>query len=125
MLKSNGFYYPENWLKKFEILPKITSTNIVKKLSLGSLVKPAFFHTFNFSHKWLTFIFTTKSGYTLGTPRKIAHTASHAETRGAILSCIRFDTLLPRRSDFQPARAALKSFLENVVFSLLDKNISL
>ncbi len=66
VLKSNGFYYPENWLKKFEILPKITSTNIVKKLSLGSLVKPAFFHTFNFSHKWLTFIFTIKSGYTLG-----------------------------------------------------------
>ena len=38
---------------------------------------------FNFSHKWPTFAFTGESGYTLGFPRKIAHSGLHGET-GAI-----------------------------------------
>ena len=34
------------------------------------------------SHKWLTFVFTTESGYTLDFQRKIAHIGLHAEARG-------------------------------------------
>ena len=37
------------------------------------------------SHKWLTFIFTLKSGYTLGSLIKIAHSGSHVETWGFTL----------------------------------------
>ena len=37
---------------------------------------------FNFSYKRPTFAFTGESGHTLGSRRKIAHSGSHAETRG-------------------------------------------
>ena len=44
--------------------------------------KPLFIAFFNFSHKRPTFAFTGESGYTLGSPRKIAHEGTHAETGG-------------------------------------------
>ena len=37
---------------------------------------------FNFSYKRPTFAFTSESGYTLGSRRKIAHSGSHGETQG-------------------------------------------
>ena len=37
---------------------------------------------FNFLHKRPTFAFTSESGHTLGSRRKIAHNGSHGETRG-------------------------------------------
>ena len=37
---------------------------------------------FNFSYKRPTFAFTSESGHTLGSRRKIAHNGSHGETRG-------------------------------------------
>ena len=45
-------------------------------------LRPSFILTFNFSHKRPTFAFTGESGYTLGSPRKIAHKGTHAETGG-------------------------------------------
>ena len=45
-------------------------------------LRPSFIPIFNFSHKWPTFAFTGESGYTLGFPRKIAHSGLHAETGG-------------------------------------------
>ena len=44
--------------------------------------KPIFSAFFNFSHKRPTFAFTSESGHTLGSRRKIAHNGSHAETGG-------------------------------------------
>ena len=44
--------------------------------------KPLFIAFFNFSHKRPTFAFTSESGHTLGSRRKIAHNGSHGETRG-------------------------------------------
>ena len=44
--------------------------------------KPLFIVFFNFFHKWPTFAFTVKSGYTLGSAQGIAHNGSHGETRG-------------------------------------------
>ena len=82
VLKSNGFHHPENRLKKFEFLLKITSTNIVKKLPPQLCYKTFLIAFFNFSHKWPTFAFTDESGYTLGFRRKIAHNGLHGETRG-------------------------------------------
>ena len=85
VLKSNGFHHPENRLKKFEISLKTASTNIVKKLSAHSLLKSVFFHIFNFAHKWSMFAFTPEIEYTLGSLKKIAHSALHAETQGFTL----------------------------------------
>ena len=45
-------------------------------------LRPSFIAFFNFSHKRPTFAFTGESGYTLGFPRKIAHSGLHAETGG-------------------------------------------
>ena len=40
-------------------------------------LRPSFIPIFNFSHKRPTFAFTGESGYTLGSPRKIAHKGTH------------------------------------------------
>ena len=44
--------------------------------------QPLFIVFFNFLHKRPTFAFTSESGHTLGSRRKIAHNGSHGETRG-------------------------------------------
>ena len=44
-------------------------------------LRPFFIAFFNFSHKWPTFAFTSKSGYTLTFANRIAHSGSHGETR--------------------------------------------
>ena len=44
--------------------------------------QPFLIPVFNFSHNRPTFAFTGESGYTLGSPRKIAHKGTHAETGG-------------------------------------------
>ena len=48
-------------------------------------LRPSFIPIFNFSHKRPTFAFTGESGYTLGSPRKIAHKGTHGETRSFTL----------------------------------------
>jgi len=47
-------------------------------------LRPSFIPIFNFSHKRPTFAFTGESGYTLGSPKKIAHKGTHGETRGVL-----------------------------------------
>ena len=85
VLKSNGLHCPKIRLKKFGFSLTTTSANIAKKLPPQRCSKPFF----NFSHKRPTFAFTSESGHTLGSRRKIAHNGSHAETRafqmGALL----------------------------------------
>ena len=53
-----------------------------KAAAINFIPQPFFILLFNFSHKWPTFAFTAESGYTLGFPRKIAHSGLHAETGG-------------------------------------------
>ena len=78
VLKSNGLHCPKIRLKKFGFSLTTTSANIAKKLPPQRCSKPFF----NFSHKRPTFAFTSESGHTLGSRRKIAHNGSHGETRG-------------------------------------------
>mgnify|MGYP004666760571 CR=1 FL=1 len=106
MLKSNGYNYPEIRLKKFEFSLKTTSMNLVKKLPPQLCYKTFLIAFFNFSHKQPTFVFTHESGYTLGSLRKIAHSALHAET-GALHSCEaeRNISLPPPRAKEQPEEA--------------------
>ena len=82
MLKSNGLRHSKNLPVKFGFSPKIVLANIVQKLPPQRCSKSLFIAFFNFSHKWLTFVFTGKNGYTLGFRRKIAHNGTHAETGG-------------------------------------------
>ena len=84
VLKSNGLHCPKIRLKKFGFSPKTIPTNIAKKLSPQRCSKPFLIPIFNFLHKRPTFAFTGESGYTLGVPRKIAHSGSHAETGGVL-----------------------------------------
>ena len=82
VLKSNGLRHSKNLPVKFDFSPIDTSATIAKKLPLQCCSKPLLIPFFNFSHKWPTFAFTGESGYTLGFPRKIAHSGLHAETGG-------------------------------------------
>ena len=82
VLKSNGLPRPKIRLKKFAFSLKTVPANIAKKLPSQRCFKPLFIASFNFSHKRPTLAFTGKSGYTLGSLRKTAYSALHAETRG-------------------------------------------
>ena len=46
--------------------------------------QPFLIPAFNFLHKRPTFAFTSESGYTLGSLRKIAHKGTHGETGGVL-----------------------------------------
>ena len=83
VLKSNGLHRPKIRLKKFSFSLKIVPAYISKKLPSQCWPKPLFIAFFNFSHKWPTFAFTSKSGYTLTFANRIAHSGLHGET-GAI-----------------------------------------
>ena len=82
VLKSNGLRHSKNLPVKFDFSPIDTSATIAKKLPPQRCSKPIFSAFFNFSHNRPTFAFTSESGHTLGSRRKIAHNGSHGETRG-------------------------------------------
>ena len=81
VLLSNGLPHPKIQLKKFGFSLKIVPATIAKKLPPQRCFKLLLIPIFNFSHKRPTFAFTSESGHTLGSRRKIAHSGSHAETR--------------------------------------------
>ena len=78
VLLSNDLRHSKNLPVKFGFSPIDTPANIAKKLPSQRCSQPLF----NFSHKRPTFAFTSESGHTLGSRRKIAHNGSHGETRG-------------------------------------------
>ena len=82
VLKSNGLRHSKNPPVKFSFSLKIVPATIAKKLPPQRCSKPLFIPIFNFSRKRPTFAFTSESGYTLGSRRKIAHSGSHGETGG-------------------------------------------
>ena len=82
VLKSNGLRHSKKPPVKFGFSPKIVPANIAKKLPPQRCFKPLLIPIFNFPHKRPTFAFTSESGHTLGSRRKIAHSGLHAETGG-------------------------------------------
>ena len=82
VLLSNGPHRSKIQLIKFGFSPINTPANIAKKLPLQCCSKPLLIPFFNFLHKRPTFAFTSESGHTLGSRRKMAHNGSHGETRG-------------------------------------------
>ena len=84
MLKSNGLRHSKNPPVRFSFSLKIVPANIAKKLPLQLRPQPLFIVFFNFLHKRPTFAFTSESGHTLGSRRKIAHSGLHGETGGVL-----------------------------------------
>ena len=80
VLKSNGPHRSKNLPVKFGSSSKTVSANTAQKLPLQRCFKPFLIPLFNFSHKWHTFDFVGKSGYTLGPAQRIAQKGTHAET---------------------------------------------
>ena len=111
VLKSNGLHRPENLPVKFGFSPKSTSTNIAKKLPLQRCFKPLLIALFNFSHKRPTFAFTSESGYTLGSRRKIAHSGPHAETRAFQMGALLLPSDCSTRSRTSPGRVSERQVL--------------
>ena len=106
VLLSNGLHRPKIWLKKFGFSPKITSTNIAKKLPLQRCFKPLLIALFNFSHKRPTFAFTSESGYTLAFRRRIAHNGSHGETGAFRTGPLSLPSTRTARSRKSPGRVS-------------------
>ena len=82
VLKSNGFHHPENRLKKFEFLLKITSTNIVQKLSAHSLLKSVFFRISTSLTNAPRSLSQAKAGTHSPSPTG-SHTAAYTPKQGA------------------------------------------
>ena len=82
VLKSNGLRHSKNPPVRFSFSLKIVPATIAKKLPPQCCSKPLLIPFFNFSRKRPTFAFTSESGYTLGSLRKIAHKGTHGETGG-------------------------------------------
>ena len=106
MLKSNGLHRPKIRLKKFDFSSKTVSANIAKKLPSQRWFKPLFSAFFNFSHKWLTFVFASESGYTLAFANRIAHKGLHGETGAFRTGPLSLPSTRTARSRTSPGRVS-------------------
>ena len=111
VLKSNGLHHSKNLPVKFGFLPKTIPANIAKKLPPQRCFKPLLIPIFNFSHKRPTFAFTGESGYTLGVPRKIAHSGLHAETGAFRTGPLSLPSERSARSQTSPGRVSERQTL--------------
>ena len=111
VLLSNGFPYSKIRLKKFDFSLKIVPANIVKKLPSQRCFKPLLIPIFNFAHKWPTFAFTSESGHTFGSRRKIAHSGPHAETRAFRTGPLSLPSERSARSQTSPGRVSERQTL--------------
>ena len=106
VLKSNGLPRPKIRLKKFGFSSKTVPANIAQKLPPQRCFKPLLIPIFNFSHKRPMFAFTGESGYTLGFPRKIAHSGTHAERGGVSDGALSLPSTRAARSRTSPGRVS-------------------
>ena len=67
------------YISRFSVNPQHQQKRIIRQSCRHKFYPQPLF---NFSYKRPTFAFTGESGHTLGSRRKIAHSGSHAETRG-------------------------------------------
>ena len=111
VLKSNGPHRSKNPPVKFVFSLKTVPANIAKKLPPQRCFKPFLIPIFNFSHKRPTFAFTGESGYTLGSPRKIAHKGTHAETGVFLMGVVSLPSERSARSPTSPGRVSERQVL--------------
>ena len=74
-------------------------------------LRPSFIVFFSLSHKWPVFAFTSESGYTLGSRRKIAHSGPHAETRAFQMGALLLPSDCSTRSRTSPGRVSERQVL--------------
>ena len=74
-------------------------------------LRPSFIPIFNFSRKRLTFVFTGKNGYTLGSMSKIAHSALHAKTGVFRTGVVSLPSERSARSPTSPGRVSERQTL--------------
>ena len=115
VLKSNGLRHSKNLPVKFGFSSKTVPANIAKKLPPRRCSKPLFIPLFNFSHKWPTFAFMGKNGYTPGSRRKIAHKGTHGETGGISDGVVSLPSERSARSQTSPARVSERQTLPLLV----------
>ena len=106
MLKSNGLRHSKNLPVKFGFSSKTVPANIAKKLPPQCCSKPLLIPFFNFSHKWPTFAFIGKSGYTLAFANRIAHKGLHGETRAFRMGALSLPSIRAARSRTSPGRVS-------------------
>ena len=111
VLKSNGLRHSKNPPVKFGFSSKSVPANIAKKLPAQRCSKPLLIALFNFSHKRPTFAFTSESGHTLGSRRKIAHSGSHAETGAFRTGALSLPSTRAARSRTSPGRVSERQTL--------------
>ena len=111
VLKSNGLRHSKNPPVKFSFSFKIVPATIAKKLPPQRCFKPLLIPIFNFPHKRPTFAFTAESGYTLGFPRKIAHSGLHAETGAFRTGPLSLPSERSARSQTSPGRVSERQTL--------------
>ena len=111
VLLSNGLHHSENLPVKFGFSPQIVPANIVKKLPSQRCPQPFLIAFFNFSHKRPTFAFTSESGHTLGSRRKIAHSGLHAETWAFRMGVVSLPSIRAARSRTSPGRVSERQTL--------------
>ena len=111
VLKSNGLHRSENLPVKFDFSLKTVPAYIVKKLPSQRCPQPLLIPIFNFSHKWPTFAFTSESGHTPGSRRKIAHKGTHGETGGISDGVVSLPSERSARSQTSPARVSERQTL--------------
>ena len=111
VLLSNGLRHSKILPVKFGFSLKTVPANITKKLPPQCCAKPLFSAFFNFSHKWLTFVFASESGYTLGFAQRIAHSGSRGETGGVSDGVVSLPSDRSARSQTSPGRVSERQTL--------------
>ena len=111
VLKSNGLRHPKNLPVKFGFSSRTVPANTAQKLPLQRCFKPFLVSLFNFSHKWPTFAFMGKNGYTLAFQRKIAHNGTHGETGGVQMGVVSLPSAHSARSQTSPGRVSERQTL--------------
>ena len=112
VLKSNGLRHSKNLPVKFGFSPRTVPANIVKKLPLQRCFKPFLIPLFNFSHKWHTFDFVGKSGYTHSSFGERSHTAAYTAKQVAFrMGVVSLLSERSARSPTSPGRVSERQVL--------------
>ena len=96
------------YISRFSVNPQHQQKRIIRQSCRHKFYPQPLF---NFSYKRPTFAFTSESGHTLGSRRKIAHNGSHGETRAFRPGPLSLPSERSARSQISPARVSERQAL--------------
>ena len=91
------------YISRFSVNPQHQQKRIIRQSCRHKFYPQPLF---NFSYKRPTFAFTSESGHTLGSRRKIAHSGSHGETRGVSDGALSLPSTRTARLRTSPGRVS-------------------